>query len=411
MLLRDVAHALSAHGQDVQPQQHRPDAVFLAHVAGAGACTFFTAQRDLARVEQVAEVLPAGRRLEAGHAQRARHPVDRTAGGHRARDAGDAGAVGRRQVRVGRQHGQRVRRRDEDAAADDQVAVAVAVGCSAQVGGLWRHHQIEQLLGVHQVRVGMVAAEVGQRRAVAHRAGGSAELAFENGMRIGPGDGVHGIEGEAEARAEQAAQRVEVEQRAHQLQVVADRVEDFDPHAVDLMAADALEVDVGRVGDQVFADRQAACVDRVGDALRCRPAVGRIELDAEVAIDTAFVVAGRQDQPTEGLVLADDARRGGSGQDAALPHHHAGEAIGRRDLDDKLRGLEVVVAAIAAHHQRATGKALRRPYRVEHRLHEVGEIVRLDKLGHLLAQAAGAGLHARDGRGGDREGGHDADLT
>jgi hypothetical protein len=69
----------------------------------------------------------------------------------------------------------------------------------------------------------MVAAEVRQRRAMAHRAGGCAEFALEDGVRVRPGDGMHGIEGEAKARAEQAAQCVEVEKRPHHLLVVADR--------------------------------------------------------------------------------------------------------------------------------------------------------------------------------------------
>ena len=44
----------AAHRQDVEPEQHGPDAVFLAHVVGAGARTLLAAERDAAGVEQVA---------------------------------------------------------------------------------------------------------------------------------------------------------------------------------------------------------------------------------------------------------------------------------------------------------------------------------------------------------------------
>ena len=100
---------------------------------------------------------------------------------------------------VRRKHRQRVRWRNEDAAADDEVAVAVAIRGRAEVRRIRPHHQVEQLLGVHEIGVRVVAAEIGQRRAVAHRAGGRAKFALENRVRIGPGNGVHRVEGEPQS--------------------------------------------------------------------------------------------------------------------------------------------------------------------------------------------------------------------
>ena len=72
--------------------------------------------------------------------------------------------IARREVRVGGEDGERVGRRDEEAAADDQVAVAVAVGGGAEIGRRGRHHLVVELLGVGEIGVGMMAAEIGQRR-------------------------------------------------------------------------------------------------------------------------------------------------------------------------------------------------------------------------------------------------------
>ena len=46
-------------------------------------------------------------------------------------------------------------------------------------------------LAVDQVRIRMAAAEIGQRRAVDHRALGGAEDVFEDAVRVWAGHGVH----------------------------------------------------------------------------------------------------------------------------------------------------------------------------------------------------------------------------
>ena len=51
-------------GEHVQPGQHRPQAVFLTDMFRAGAEALFTAQGDAARIQQIAEELPAGGRFE-----------------------------------------------------------------------------------------------------------------------------------------------------------------------------------------------------------------------------------------------------------------------------------------------------------------------------------------------------------
>ena len=129
------------------------------------------------------------------------------AGRHRARDALEALGVARRQRRVGGEHGERVRGRDELAAADDEIAVAVAVASRAEIRAVRRHHDVVELLRVGEVRVGVVAAEIGQRRPVDHRARRRAEFALQDRLRVGAGDGVHGVELHAEAAGEQRADR------------------------------------------------------------------------------------------------------------------------------------------------------------------------------------------------------------
>jgi hypothetical protein len=74
----------------------------------------------------------------------------------------------------------------------------------------------------------------------------------------------------------------------------------------------------------------------------------------------------------------------GGRQDAALPHQHAAYAVGSRHPENDLDRLAVVVAPVAAQHQRAAGG---RGDGVEHRLDEVLQISRRLEHGDLLAQA------------------------
>ena len=78
-------------------------------------------------------------------------------------------------MRIGGKNGQAVGGADEDASADDQVAVAVAVGSRSQIGGFGRHHQVVQLFGMNQVGIRMMSTEVLGWFAVDHGSGRRAQ--------------------------------------------------------------------------------------------------------------------------------------------------------------------------------------------------------------------------------------------
>ena len=327
-----------------------------------------------------------------------RDPVGRGAGRHRARDAREPADVARRAMRVGGEDGERVGRRDVHIAADNHVAVAVAVGGGAEVGRGRRHHQVEQFLGVGRVRVGVMAAEVGQRRSVDDGSFRRAELALEDGVRIRAGDRVHGVEAHAEARGEQRPHGLEVEQGFHQGEVLRHRIDDLDFGAFEPDRAEAVDVDVGRVRDLVGVDRLAAGEDRVGDLLGRRAARADVVLDAEIAVRAAGVVAGRQDDAAEGAEVTDEGGGGRGRQNSALADHDAAEPVGRRHLGHDLDRLAIEEAAVAAQNQRLAVKALER---IEDRLDEILQIVRGLEDGDLLAQTRRAGLLIGEGQRGD----------
>ncbi len=91
VFLHDLRHGLLPHRQQIEPEEYRPQTVFLPDMIGTGAKTLLAAERDAVCIQQVAEKFPAGRGLIAVQAQRRRHPVDGLAGRHGTGHPADAG--------------------------------------------------------------------------------------------------------------------------------------------------------------------------------------------------------------------------------------------------------------------------------------------------------------------------------
>ena len=189
----DVPDALAAGGEDVEPEQHRPEAVLLAHMVRAGAGALLAADRGKPGVEQVAEEFPAGRGLEEADAELFRHPVGRAGGRHRAGDALEARGITGGEMGIGSEQREAVGGRHEDAAPDDEVAVAVAVRGRAKIRRIRAHQLVVEFLRMDEVRVRVVAAEIGQGGAIPDRPRRGTEPALEDLRGIGTGHGGHRV--------------------------------------------------------------------------------------------------------------------------------------------------------------------------------------------------------------------------
>ena len=127
-----------------------------------------------------------------------------------------------------------------------------------------------------------------------------------------------------------------------------------------------------------------------------RAAVRRVELDAEILVRAAGIVAGRQDDPAIGAPLADQVRGGRRRQKRILPNDHPRRARRRRHPQDHLRRAVVEIAPVAAQNE---SLALGAADPVPDRLDEIFEVMRAHEGPGLLAQAGGAGLLSVDGIG------------
>ena len=228
----------------------------------------------------------------------------------------------------------------------------------------------------------MVAAEIGQRRAIDDRAGARAELALQNCMGIRPGDGMHRVEAHFEAAGEEFADGVEVEQRLHQRAILRDGIDDFDRRAFQADLAQLVEIEVGGVGNPIGVDELRARINRVGDFFRRGPAIADVIFNAKVAVGPARIMARGQNDAAKGAQVADQRRHRRRREDAALADDDAPKAVGGGDFDDFLDGITIVKAPVAAQYERLAREAVQG---VEGRLDEVLDIVRLLEDRHFLA--------------------------
>ena len=365
-------------------------------MAGAGAEALLAAERGLAGIQQIAEELPARGRLETGNAQLFCHAVGRGTRGHGPGNAGNPLGIARCQRGIGREDGERVGGRHIHAPPDDEVAVTIAIGgCTEIRPALW-HHQVDEFLSMDEIGVRVVAAEIGQRCSVHHRASGEAQHFFQDAMRIGAGDGTHGIELHGETGGDQRADRVEVEQRLHQRCIVVHGIDHLDARGAGHGFAGLVQINVGRVGDAVMRERLGLRKDGIGELLGRGPAIRGIELDAEIAFGSARIVACRENDAAEGAMLADHMRGGGRGEQPAPPHQNAAEPVGHRHADRRLDHLRIVEAPVAPDHERLPAETLQC---IEDRLDEVLGIMPLPEHAHLFSQAGGARLLAVEGCG------------
>ena len=296
---------------------------------------------------------------------------------------------------VGGEHGETVGRRDEPAAPDDEITIAIAIRGGAKVGPVRAHREVEEMLCVNEVRVRMMAAEVGQRRRVEDRTWRGAKELLKDALRIGAGHRGHGVEAKAKAGFEQAGDAIEIEQSLHQLRVIGDGIDDLDRPASELQRAEAVEIDIGGVEDAIVRDGLAAGENRLGDFLGGRPAIAGVVFDAEIAVRAARIVAGAENDAAERAEFPNEVRGGGRRQYAAASDQNAAETIGERHFDDDLDRFAIEEAPVAADHESLAFKAFEA---IEDRLHEIFEIALGLEHGRLFAQPRGSGSLALEGR-------------
>ena len=149
-----------------------------------------------------------------------------------------------------------------------------------------------------------------------------------------------------------------------------------------MLFTQGIQVNLITVCNQIALDLLTLCVNGFGNLFRCRPTVGNVVLDTEVAIGSGRVVTGRQNDTAKGFELADETGYCRRGKQAAPPDDHTSEAIGNRHAQDNLYRMTVVVTTIAAHDKCFILVTIDA---VENRLNKVLQVILLLEHRHFLA--------------------------
>ena len=242
---------------------------------------------------------------------------------------------------------------------------------------------------MREIGVGVLSAEIFERRAVDDRVCGRAQTLFQYVPGVRAGDGVHRIERHAEAAGEERAQSSEVKQLFHHRRVVGERTNKDDFGVADFNAALGVEVYIGVIERAVFCDRERLLVDALGYGFGRGPAVADVVLDAEVFVYTAGVVAGGENEAAERAASPDDGGNGGRRKDTAAPDEQSPKAVRGGHANDRLDGCAIVVTPVATNDQclLLEVRPVTRAHSIEDRLDKVLQIAGLHEDARLFAQA------------------------
>mmetsp|Transcript_60700 Transcript_60700/g.113439 ORF Transcript_60700/g.113439 Transcript_60700/m.113439 type:complete len:328 (+) Transcript_60700:634-1617(+) len=317
----ELASFLSLLRQDLEPSKHGPHSILLTDMVCTSPERLLAAdERSVgglpwkvagATVHQIPEELPTCWHLKAWDTLLLGNQVQCTRGRHGPGTTFKAILELRNEMRVGHDHGQGVRRGHKELRAQDHVSVRVTI-CSGPELGDWlacvdlltflvQSHVRHQLDCICEVRVGVPmpsrlrTTEVWLRHSVLAASSWSTQLSFENSQRIGSLYSAHGVVGHAKLRVrDKLLNGLKVEALLQDSQMILHAVEDLDALATrEFVYLRLGQIEIRNLGATFqLRDFGGPLHHFVGKLLRRRTTVLAVVFDAEVIVDSTWVVGG-----------------------------------------------------------------------------------------------------------------------
>ena len=278
-------------------------------------------------------------------------------------------------------------------APGDEVAVAVAVACSAHHDRFVRRHRRFQLINMRRGRIRVAAAKIRERLGVEQVFLRQAEAVGKDFHRVRAGGGVHRVKNKRMLGDVRADGR-EIKQRFHQIRIIGSATDDAQLGVADAVTARLVERRQFDIGNRVLRQGFRNGKGGFGGVLRRRLPGSEVELDAEIAVLAARIVAGGQNNAEIGLVMADDVRGGRRRKQAVLAEQHQLRALRHRHFQDNSDRLIAVIATIATDDNRLARNPAERG---ENGLNKTLGVVRLLIVRHRLAQPGRTGALVSEG--------------
>ena len=234
------------------------------------------------------------------------------------------------------------------------------------------------------IRVRVTAPKIRLRHRIANATRRRPEPSFENFDRIWAGHSMHRVEYDSEPAGQVRLDGIKIEERFHQIGVIADWIDNIDLHPRQSGRAKRVDVDVLRLDDVVAGDFPCRRKNPIGQILGRWSTIRSVEFHAEILVDPTRIMARRQDQPSVRAARPDKVRRRWRRQDRALPDDDFLGTGSGSHTQDNLRRTIVEKPPVAAQHERLT---LDPAQCVPDRLDEILEIMPAHEHPGLLPQA------------------------
>ena len=207
---------------------------------------------------------------------------------------------------------QRIARTHEEVFPEDHIAIAVSIACSSKIRSVWRSHPLHEISSMHEIGIGMVAAEILERNAVNDCAFRRSQTPFQDVSSVGPGYAMHCVEHDPETVPKQLLQGLEIKQFFHHRSIVGKRVDDGDLRVANGARTLAVEIDFGMLCIEIMRYRQGVAIDAFCKSFGRGASVVNVVFDSEVLIRAARIVTGGKKKSSQRSALSDDGGHGRS---------------------------------------------------------------------------------------------------
>ena len=152
---------------------------------------------------------------------------------------------------------------------------------------------------MHQIGIRVPPAKIFFWNKIHHASRRCTQHAFKNLLRIGAGDGVHGVKAHGEPACEHFFYRFKIKQLLHQGGIIRNRINNFNFHALKIANANLGQVGCRRLNDFEFFNFSGARINSIGKRFGCRPPASNVKLDAKITLCPPPIVTGGKNQTTK----------------------------------------------------------------------------------------------------------------
>mmetsp|Transcript_24197 Transcript_24197/g.43324 ORF Transcript_24197/g.43324 Transcript_24197/m.43324 type:complete len:258 (+) Transcript_24197:590-1363(+) len=195
---RDV---LIASGKDGEPAKNSKNTILLANMISTGTKGFFATDRAFSSIHQISKELPARRSLVKMKTQLISNTIKSTTGRHGTSNTLKTPfEIRNTGLSICGNHSHGIRRSNKEARTQNHIAITITIRRGSKIRSILAPHDINQLMGVSEIRIGMAVVKGRRRYKILNRACRSTKLFYKDTLGIRTSNGVHSVKDKPKIR-------------------------------------------------------------------------------------------------------------------------------------------------------------------------------------------------------------------